>query len=308
MSTDKPTVTIYTDGGCEPNPGPGGWGVVLIYEKEGKSITRELKGGDPETTNNRMELTAAIEALRALNRPCVVEFYTDSQYVKRGISEWMPKWKQTNFKKGKIQNVELWEALDSEVARHEIHWHWVKGHAGNFYNERVDQLASSAIPIRRSQPTTPDAAPGSEASIRAYLGISSEGSPGVGGWVVLLQHPDGERFLSGGHPKTNANRLELLAAIAALEVVPPGESMQVFTTNSYLHDGITRWIVGWKQRNWMKKEGGEVLYRDLWQRLDELARTRHVQWVLVRPDSRPPELDRLGEPLVQALEAARHMT
>jgi ribonuclease HI len=95
--------------------------------------------------------------------------------------------------------------------------------------------------------------------------------------------------------------------VAALEVVPPGESMQVFTTNSYLRDGITRWIEGWKQRNWMKKEGGEVLYRDLWERLDRLAQERQVQWILVRPDSRPPELDRLAEPLAQALEAARRM-
>jgi ribonuclease HI len=309
MSTDKPTVTIYTDGGCDPNPGPGGWGVVLLFEIDGKApTTRELKGGDPQTTNNRMELTAAIEALRALNRPCAVELYTDSQYLKNGITEWMPKWKKTNFKKGKIQNVELWEALNVEVARHEIHWHWVKGHAGNLYNERVDQLATSAIPYPRGRTTSTATEAGAVPAIRAYLKTVSEGSPGAGAWAVLFQQPDGERVLSGGLPKTNANRLDLLAAIAALEAVPPGEVVQVWTMNSYLHDGITRWIEGWKQRNWTKKEGGEVLYRDLWQRLDQLTQARRVQWALARPDSRPPELDRLAEPLAQAVEAARRAT
>ncbi|MCC7447548.1 MAG: ribonuclease HI [Anaerolineae bacterium] len=148
MSADKPTVTIYTDGGCEPNPGAGGWGVVLIFEnpKNGETHTRELFGGALETTNNRMELTAAIEALRALKKPCVVELYTDSEYLRRGITEWMDNWQRTNFKKGTIKNVDLWQTLNAEAARHEIHWHWVKGHAGNTYNERVDQLAAQGRP------------------------------------------------------------------------------------------------------------------------------------------------------------------
>ena len=105
--TEKPSVTIYTDGGASPNPGPGGWGAILITERDGKKHERELSGGAEHSTNNRMELTAAIEALRALNRPCIVEFYTDSQYLKRGISEWMEKWLETDFKRGKIENADL---------------------------------------------------------------------------------------------------------------------------------------------------------------------------------------------------------
>jgi ribonuclease HI len=148
---DKPSVTIYTDGGCDPNPGPGGWGVVLIFVRaNGEQVVRELKGGEPHTTNNRMELTAAIQALRALKQPCVVEFHTDSQYVQKGISQWMATWERTNFKKGKIQNVDLWQALKTETARHDIRWHWVRGHAGNTYNERADQLAMAAIREMRS--------------------------------------------------------------------------------------------------------------------------------------------------------------
>ncbi len=141
-----PRVTIYTDGGASPNPGPGGWGAVLLFEKDGKEHKRELSGGTPDTTNNRMELTAALEALRTLKQPCHIEFYTDSQYLKKGINEWLPTWKKNNFKGGKIQNADLWTTLDAEVSRHEISWHWVKGHAGDYYNERVDQLATTGRP------------------------------------------------------------------------------------------------------------------------------------------------------------------
>ncbi len=305
---DKPTVTIYTDGGCDPNPGAGGWAALLLFEKDGKTYTRELSGGEAQTTNNRMELTAAIEALRALKQPCVVELHTDSQYLKRGINEWMPNWERTNFKNGKIQNADLWQTLKAAMTRHEINWHWVKGHAGNAYNERVDQLATAAIRGQAAQADNgEDEKPGAGGT-RAYLAISCKGSPGVGGWAVLLVRNGEEQILKGGHPHTNANRLDLLAAIAALEAVPEGESIQVFTGNTYLRDGITRWIAGWKQSGWIKKTGGEVQYRNLWQHLDRLAQARQVQWMTVRPETRPPEMDRLDDALQEALEAASHMT
>src|SRR5258708_16976411 len=274
--SNAPQVTIYTDGGASPNPGPGGWGAVLLFDKDGKVHERELSGGEPNTTNNRMELTAALEALKTLKQPCQVEFYTDSQYLKKGINEWMPDWKRTNFKNGKIQNADLWQVLDREVARHEISWHWVKGHAGDFYNERVDQLATAgrAKQVGASEPSVESAL----ASVRAYLAISCLGSPGPGAWAVLLNQNSSEKILTGGHPRTNPARLDLLAAIAALEAVPPGESMQVFTPNSYLRDGITQWVNGWKKSGWMKKTGGEVQYRNLWQHLEEIAAARQGQW------------------------------
>jgi ribonuclease HI len=306
METDKPTVTIYTDGGCDPNPGTGGWAAVLLFERDGKTYTRELSGGEPETTNNRMELTAAIQALRALKQPCIVELHTDSQYLKRGINEWMANWERTNFKNGKIQNADLWQTLKAEMGRHEIHWHWVKGHAGNLYNERVDQLATAAIRAQ-SQRAIDDPGSDSAAGTRAYLGISCKGSPGPGAWAVLLIRDGKETLLTGGHPKTNANRLYLPGAIAALEAIPQGEAVRIFTGNSYLHDGITRWISGWKESGWMKKTGGEVQYRNLWERLDELAQARQVEWVMVKPDQRPAELERLDEPLREAVEAASRM-
>jgi ribonuclease HI len=140
--TGAASVVIYTDGACKGNPGPGGWGAWLrsgMHE-------RELFGGEPETTNNRMELTAVIEALRALKRPCEVALYTDSQYVRQGISEWIRSWKRNGWltsAKKPVANADLWRALDEESARHTIHWEWVKGHSGDVGNERADALANA---------------------------------------------------------------------------------------------------------------------------------------------------------------------
>ncbi len=141
---DLPKVTIYTDGACQGNPGPGGWGAILRYGRH----ERELSGGEKDTTNNRMELRAALEALRALKEACQVTLFTDSEYLKKGITEWLPNWKRRNWRRkgGKLANVDLWKKLDDEIVRHEIRWRWVRGHAGNVMNERVDKLARQAIP------------------------------------------------------------------------------------------------------------------------------------------------------------------
>ena len=136
-------VTIYTDGACDPNPGPGGWAVLLRY----KGHEKVLSGSDPRTTNNRMELTAAVQALNALKEPCTVDLYTDSNYLKQGITEWLPGWKRRNWRRkdGPLLNVDLWQALDQAIQTHQIRWHWVKGHAGDQDNQRVDWLARKAI-------------------------------------------------------------------------------------------------------------------------------------------------------------------
>ena len=135
-------VEIFTDGACKGNPGPGGWGAWLrsgLYEKE-------LCGGEPETTNNRMELTAVIEALSALKRPSAVELYTDSVYVRSGMTQWIHNWKKRGWvtaAKHPVKNADLWRALDEQARRHEVNWHWVKGHAGDVGNERADALANA---------------------------------------------------------------------------------------------------------------------------------------------------------------------
>lgn len=137
-------VEIYTDGACRGNPGPGGWGVLLLTDRTEK----ELCGGDIATTNNRMELMAAIQGLSALNRRCNVSVYTDSEYVRRGISEWLANWKKRGWKTANrkpVKNKDLWRKLDELAAQHDIEWHWVKGHAGNPGNERADQLANDGL-------------------------------------------------------------------------------------------------------------------------------------------------------------------
>ncbi len=137
-------VTIYSDGACKGNPGRGGWGAVLVAGTREK----ELFGGEPHTTNNRMEMTAVIEALRALKRPCTVQVYTDSQYVQKGISEWLPGWKARGWKtadKKPVKNADLWQELDALTQPHKISWHWVRGHNGHPGNERADALANRGV-------------------------------------------------------------------------------------------------------------------------------------------------------------------
>ena len=139
-------VTLYTDGACKGNPGTGGWGALLQSGKHSK----ELFGGEANTTNNRMELTAVIQGLAALKRPCIVNIYTDSQYVKNGMQQWIHNWKARDWKtaaKQPVKNIELWQALDAAVSKHQIQWHWVKGHAGDPGNEKADELANRGVKL-----------------------------------------------------------------------------------------------------------------------------------------------------------------
>lgn len=143
-TTRTDIVHVYTDGACKGNPGPGGWGAYLRYGDH----ERELFGGEAHTTNNRMEITAVIEALGVLKRQCRVELFTDSQYVKNGITQWLADWKRRGWKtadKKPVKNVDLWIRLEQAVAAHDVHWHWVRGHAGDPGNERADELANRGV-------------------------------------------------------------------------------------------------------------------------------------------------------------------
>jgi len=140
-------VEVFTDGACKGNPGPGGWGALLRFEGH----QREIFGGEPDTTNNRMELTAAIEALKALKEPCNVSLTTDSVYVRDGVTKWINQWRRNGWRtaaKKPVKNQDLWQALDAEVARHDVVWHWVKGHSGHPENEKADELANRGIELK----------------------------------------------------------------------------------------------------------------------------------------------------------------
>ncbi len=140
----KKHVEIYTDGACSGNPGPGGWGAILVHGK----VEKELSGAEDETTNNRMEMMAAIKALNALKSSCRVDLYTDSTYVQKGITEWIDGWKARGWKtadRKPVKNADLWQELEKAASRHDVKWHWVRGHDGHEYNERADQLAVQAI-------------------------------------------------------------------------------------------------------------------------------------------------------------------
>lgn len=146
MNNETSLIKIYTDGACQSNPGPGGWGAVLLY----KDHRKEINGGEPDTTNNRMELMAAIQALESLKKSSEVHLFSDSQYVKNGITTWIHNWKKNGWRNSQrqpVKNIDLWQRLDKIVTFHKVEFHWVKGHAGDPENERADQLARDGVPL-----------------------------------------------------------------------------------------------------------------------------------------------------------------
>jgi ribonuclease HI len=295
-------VIIYTDGACDPNPGPGGWAAILRYGQHEKV----LSGGKPQTTNNRMELRAALSALQALKRGCHITLYTDSEYVRQGITNWLPSWQENGWRtrqRSPVQNQDLWEALANEIRRHKVEWRWVRGHAGNPLNERVDGLARAAIP--RPDAPNKESERDSQQSlnvIHIFTRASCLGSPGTGGWAVVMRKGDEITSLSGSSTETTANALELQAAINALTVLQPPSQIRLYTVSKYLHQGITRWMDNWRQRDWQTREGKPVRHKALWLKLQELIDQHQVEWHLLSPDDRPQESEQAA---TLAAEAAR---
>jgi len=290
----RPQVTIYTDGGADPNPGTGGWAAVLIDPATGR--TRELSGGEPRTTNNRMELTAAIRALEALPQPSRVRLVTDSLYLRKGVTQWLPGWIARGWRRkdGDLLNEDLWRRLAELIRDHEIRWDWVKGHAGDRHNERADRLATAAIRAQRAAAPAARAAEKEEGppDAEVFLRVSSAGRQG--GWAALVRHGGGEAVLSASRPGASPNQLDLLAAIAALASLPPGITVDVHTGSDYLRNGASGWLAGWKRRGWKTQEGKPVLNRDLWQQLDAALAARRVRWPALK-GREVPELAALGE-------------
>lgn len=282
MSASNPAVTIYTDGGANPNPGPGGYGVLLLFPDR----EQELSGGDRETTNNRMELTAACVALESLTAPHHVILYTDSEYVKKGITLWLDGWVRKNWKD--VKNPDLWQRLHRATQRHQITWKWVRGHAGNQHNERVDRLATAArerITGKRSASTTaaPDIslkdAPAATFDYTVFASVDYHRSAKAGGWAVLIRGKDGSTSeISRGRARTTEYELALWATVTALESLPPTGSVLIHTDNETVQKGASGWIKGWRKNGWKNAKGEPVAHQELWQRLDAVIRERTVSW------------------------------
>ena len=267
-----PEVTIYTDGACSPNPGVGGWAAVLL--KDGR-LFQELSGREAETTNNRMELAAALHGLLSLKEPHRVIVITDSTYVKNGICSWMSAWKRRGWltsTRQPVKNRDLWEQLDQVIRDHRVDWQWVRGHSEDPWNERADALAVAARSVRIQEQTgeVELTSPGND-TIAVFCGITYAPSRGAGSWAVILSYKQYVKVLGGSGEGDSANQFHLQALIAALSALKKDVPVTVYTTSGYLRDGVHSWLAGWQQRGWMTSQGKEVGNRDLWQRLAVLV-------------------------------------
>jgi ribonuclease HI len=299
-----PTATVYTDGGCDPNPGPGGWAaVVLVSTVEGDPAPEVvLTGNAPQSTNNRMELEAAIAALAYLQGrygACEVELHTDSTYVRSGINEWIQRWVANGWQtRGKqaVKNRDLWRRLyelsSSPSTPLSVRWHWVKGHAGDPLNERVDWLAGQARARLAGDDTgspphapEPARAAGTDVEgpvVQLSVAVSCPGARGPGGWAAVLSSGAAKDVLSGHEPETTSMRLALQAALAGLRALKAPARVTVYTTEEYLSKGASEWVHKWRQRGWMTSDKRPVKHREQWQALLQAAQPHRVTWQMVR--------------------------
>jgi|CXWL01.1.fsa_nt_gi ribonuclease HI len=292
-----PTYTLYTDGGADPNPGPGGWGAVLIDDSTGE--IRELSGADPKTTNNRMELTAALRGLESLPASSRVVVFTDSKYLQKGVTEWLAGWIARGWKRktGELQNEDLWRALAEVIAERAVTWKWLKGHAGHKHNERADQLATRATRQGQGGAVGPAEAGPEPAEAEVFLRVA--GGPGGGVWAALVRHEMGERTLSG-RVAGSANALDVAGAAAALESLPEGITVNVWSGSDYLRNGAREWLPAWRRRGWTTAAGEPVQNRAGWERLERALAKREVRWPKIRPGDGAEEFKRVTSALARA--------
>ncbi len=275
-----PSITIYTDGACNPNPGPGGWAAILLRPN---AMPQELTGAAEQTTNNQMEMQAVLSALKSLPNPHLITLYTDSKYLKQGLTEWLPIWQKRNWQttgKQAVKNQDLWRALASEIQRHKIDWRWVKGHAGNEWNERADKLATSQLP----EVTLPL---DDETAIHIFAAASYLGKQKSGGWGIVMRYQEHLKTLSGHEANTSANRMHLLAALNGVQAIKKSLPIHFYTGSDYVRDGVTKWVKSWQRQNWQTKSGKAVSHRELWEELTTLTANYRIQWHLATKQHQP---------------------
>lgn len=294
-------IHVYTDGGARPNPGPGGWGAVIL--DPAADGPRELSGGTDHTTNNRMEMTAAIEALATLPAGSEVVLHTDSRYLRQGITSWLARWMRNGFRTAAgdaVKNDDLWRRLAETEAAHRVDWRWLKGHAGHEHNERADALASAEIEARTGAGGSGASAAGHQEPVEGLEAlIKVRAARGRGAWAVLLLDESRQDLLLERADGASANRLELMAGLAALDAVPSDEPLTL-TCGDYLRRGATEWLEGWRQRRWQTGSGDPVKNDDLWRRVARLQAGRELSWR--RFDAKSPEAKELERRLKAAMK------
>ena len=318
------TALIYTDGGAEPNPGVGGWGAVIVDATTGER--RELSGGEAHTTNNRMELTAAIRALEALEPGCQVDLHTDSTYVRSGITQWLRRWKAEGWRvRGgePVKNADLWRELDAASARHRVRWHWVKGHSGQELNERAHTLAAAEIArLRAGSRRDAAAAPRSSDAVEddGHGGEDRSGAPapdaevllklscagGRGAWAARVRRGVEDTMMGGEASPVTSNRLELLAAADVLAALPEHGTIEWRGGSDYLREGASKWLDGWRRRGYRTSGGDPVKNADLWRRLERPLAVRSIRF---RPatDADAEDLAALARAVKERLQGAERM-
>ena len=290
MSCKKGTqnkIRVYTDGACNPNPGPGGWGVAILYPNQKKAV--ELNGGEKETTNNQMELMAAIKGLEKFKEPQNnIVLYTDSQYIRKGITQWIDLWKKNGWQtaeKKSVKNKTLWKRLDDAAQKHGVQWKWVKGHAGNQWNERVDELARKGIPKELKTLPLDD-----QDAIHIFTAIAFSTKEKIGGWASYLKFKTHTKSISGKINQTTGNRMHILSAIQGLQLIKKKYPIHIYTMSDYLKDGASVWMYNWQKNNWLTKDGQPVKHKDLWVTLEQQVKPYQITWHLVSKRYLPEEM------------------
>jgi len=245
---------------------------VVILPLKGKK--RELSGKVGNTTNNRMELQASLEALQALASPSTVQLYTDSKYVQNGISKWIVNWRNNNWltaQKEAVKNRDLWEALNQEVQRHKVQWLWVKGHADNPHNERADALAVAArgrIPLPLAE----------ETAVHIFLGITWKQKLKIGSWAAIFRYQKHFKVIGEAVENSSANRIHIQSACSALQNLKRRLPIHLYTSSGYLKDGAGNWLKGWERNGWHTREGKSVSNRAEWQALNRVLQEYSVDF------------------------------
>lgn len=286
VDATKPRVTIYADGGADPDPGPGGWAVILIHEASGK--VKELSGEDPHTTDRRMEIWSAIKAFEALKQPCAVQLYASTEL--NAVSEVIKK----KIKK-KEADADLLEVLKELVSSHEVTW--IVRQDGDKYTRQVRRLANMGIPNQEAEAPKPkerpkmaeviakrqaeiDAQPRQLRPVDAEVYLLATSQAGQGIWVISVRVPNEDEMLEFEHEEgITQNQAQLMAAIQAFYMVPEEfKNIRIWATSEFLINGASKWMKGWKQKGWKKKDGDPVSDQALWQELDEQMEGYRVDW------------------------------